>query len=139
MACFVFGRDPCRLSDINDEFVSYAYNKFYNKLSGTSLSQWLPNKLGVLILSSVLNGAIKEIELEDGNMIDWQWIRHHFEFESFRLFGFLNNFAMTPACPGNLPIQRHGFVENIQGAFYSGYLQKHGLKAQEVYLPIGIV
>ena len=84
MAGFVFGGNPCRLSEINYEFISYAYNKFYNKIAGTSLSQWLPNKLDLchyLIFSSMSSGAIKEIELEDGNVIDWQWIRHHFEFE----------------------------------------------------------
>ena len=74
MACFVFGGDPRRLSEINDEFISYAYNKFYNKISGTSLSQWLPDKLDLcrcLIFSSILSGAIKEIELEGRNVIDW--------------------------------------------------------------------
>ena len=28
---------------------------------------------------------------------------------------------------------------NIKGSFYSGYLCKHRLKAQVVYLPIGII
>jgi hypothetical protein len=32
-----------------------------------------------------------------------------------------------------------GFFENIQHAFYSGYLHCHGLKAQVVYLLIGLV
>jgi hypothetical protein len=98
MACFVFGGDPRRLSEINDEFISYACNKFYNKISGTCLSQQLPKKLDLcrdLILSFILSGAIKEIEIED--------------FETFCVFGFLDNFAMPTAPPGNLPMQRHGF------------------------------
>ncbi len=69
---------------IKEEFISYTYSKFYNKISETSLSQWIPNKLDLhrdLICSSGLRGAIEEIELADGNVIDWQWIRHHFEFE----------------------------------------------------------
>jgi hypothetical protein len=32
MACFVFGKDPRRLSEINDEFISYTYNKIYHKI-----------------------------------------------------------------------------------------------------------
>ncbi len=127
---------------INKEFISYAYNKFYNKISETSLSQWIPNKLDLccdLICSSILRGAIEEMELVDGNVIDWHWIRHHFEFESFCVFGFLDDFAIPTACPGNLPTRRQGFEANIQRPFYSRYLQKHGLKAQVVYLPIGIV
>ena len=35
--------------------------------------------------------------------------------------------------------RRHHFEQDIQRAFYSGYLRRHGLKAQVVYLPIGIV
>ncbi len=46
---------------------------------------------------------------------------------------------MPTARPANLAMRMHGFVENIQRAFYSGYLRHHGLKAQVVYLPIGIV
>jgi hypothetical protein len=124
-ACFVFGGDLCILSEINEEFISYTYKEFYNKISGTSLSQWIPDKLDLchdLICSSVLRGAIKEIELANGNMIDWQWIRHHFEFKSFCVCGFLNDFAIPTARPGNLPTWRQGFEENIQRAFYSGYL-----------------
>ena len=113
MACFVFGQDPHRLTELHEEFISYAYKKFYNKISRTSLSQWIPNKLDLsrdLILSSVSSGSIKEIELVDGNVIDWQWIIHHFEFESFFVFGFLDSFALPTARPGNLPTQKHGFV-----------------------------
>ena len=47
--------------------------------------------------------------------------------------------ALPTACPGNLANQREGFHENIQQAFYSGYFCKHGLKAQVVYLPIGLI
>ncbi len=142
MARFVFCRDPRRLSKVKEEYISYTYNKFYNKISGTSLGQWIPNKLDLcreLICSIVLRGAIKEIELANGNVIDRQWIRHYFEFESFCVFGFLDDFAIPMVRPGNLPTRRLGFEENIQRAFYLGYLQKHGLKAQVVYLPIGIV
>jgi hypothetical protein len=46
---------------------------------------------------------------------------------------------MPTARPGGSAAQTHGFVENIQRASYSGYLRRHGLKAQVVYLPIGIV
>ncbi len=45
MAHFVFGGDPCHLSEINNVFISYAYNSFFDKISGNSLSQWLPDKL----------------------------------------------------------------------------------------------
>ena len=104
-----------------------------NKISGTSLNQWLPNKLDVcreLIFNSVTTGAIEEIQFEEGQVVDRQWILHHFEYDSFRVFGFLDDFALPTARPGNLANQREGFHENIQRAFYSGYFRKHGLKAQ---------
>jgi hypothetical protein len=69
MACFVFGGDPRRLSEMNDLFITYSYNTFFDKISGTSLNQWLPDKLDLcheLILNSVSDGAVKEIEFEDG-------------------------------------------------------------------------
>ena len=117
MARFVFGGDPRRLSEMNDLFISYAYNAFYNKISGTSLDQWLPDKLDLcreLILSSVASGTIEEIEFEDGQVIDRQWITHHFDFDSFRVFGFLDDFAMPTARPAGSATRTHGFVENIQ-------------------------
>ncbi len=82
MAHFVFGGNPRHLSEMNDLLISYAYDTFNNKISGTSLDQWLPDKLDLcreLILSSVADGVIKEIEFEDGQVIDRQWIKHHFD------------------------------------------------------------
>ncbi len=46
---------------------------------------------------------------------------------------------MPTARPGNLVTRRHDLENDIKWAFYSGYLCHHRLKAQVVYLPIGIV
>ncbi len=130
MARFVFGGDPRRLLEMNDSLIHHGYNTFYNKISGTSLNQWLPERLDVcreLIFNSVATGAIEEVQFEDGQVVDRQWILHHFEYDSFCVFGFLDDFALPTACPGNLANRREGFHENIQWAFYSGYFCKHGL------------
>lgn len=145
MARLVFGGDPRRLSEMNDLFITYAYNKFYNKISGTSLDQWLPRYLDLcreLIWNALSSDAIEEIVLIDDNgerILDVRWHLHHFEFDSFRIFGFIDDFAMPTARPGNSATRRFGFLEDIQRAFYSGYLRRHGLKAQLVFLPIGII
>jgi hypothetical protein len=142
MACFVFGGDPRRLSEMNNSLIHHAYNTFYYKISGTSLNQWLPERLDVcqeLIFNSVATGSIKEVQFEDSQVVDRQWILHHFEYDSFRVFGFLDDFAHPTARPGNSATRREDFHENIQRAFYSGYFCKHGLKAQVVYLPIGLI
>ena len=54
-------------------------------------------------------------------------------YESSRIryncaLGFVDNFGLPSARPAN-----------IQRAFYSGYFRAHGLKAQIVWLPIGII
>jgi hypothetical protein len=45
MAYFVFGGDPCRLSEANIPFIHHGYSTFFNKISGTSLKQWMPRDL----------------------------------------------------------------------------------------------
>jgi hypothetical protein len=48
-------------------------------------------------------------------------------------------FAIPTARPGSWRRRVNDFEHNIQRAFYSRYLRRHGLEAQVVYLPIGIV
>jgi hypothetical protein len=142
MACFVFGGNPRRLSEMNNLLIHHAYNTFYNKILGTSLNQWLPEKLDVcreLIFNSLTTGTIEEIHFKDGQVANRQWILHHFEYDSFHVFGFLENFSLSTAGPGDSTTQREGFYDYIQWAFYSGYFCKRGLKAQVVYLPIGLI
>ncbi len=64
---------------------------------------------------------------------------HHFNFDTFRPYGFIDDFSVPTACPGDSPNRRQEFAQNIQRAIYSGYLHAHGLKAQLVYLPIGVI
>jgi hypothetical protein len=45
MAHFVFRGDTRRLSEINSLFIEFGYNTFFNKISGTSLEQWIPSHL----------------------------------------------------------------------------------------------
>ena len=46
---------------------------------------------------------------------------------------------MPSARPGISARRSENFAHDIQRAFYSGYLRRHGLKAQIIYLPIGII
>jgi len=121
MARFVFGGDPCRLSEMNYLFISHAYYSFYNKISGSSLDQWVPRSLNTcrrLIYDALSSNAIEEVEFEDGEVVDRRWILHHFDFSSFRMFGFLDDFAMPTAHPGSSATRRHDYESNIQRAFY---------------------
>jgi len=92
-----------------------------------------------LIYDALSSDAIEEVEFYEGQVVDRRWILHHFYFRSFRIFGFIDDFAMPTACPGDSVSRANDLEHNVQRAFYSGYLRKHGLKAQVVYLPIGII
>jgi hypothetical protein len=77
MARFVFGGDPRRLSEANMLFVNHGYTTFYNKISGTSLEQWIPSELDFcrrLIYDDLMSGAIKEVTFEDGQEVDREWM-----------------------------------------------------------------
>jgi hypothetical protein len=142
MARFVFGGDSRHLLEMNTLFIYHCYTTFYNKISGYSMNQWILHTLHTcwwLIYDELSSDAIKEVEFMDGQVLDRQWILHHFDFDCSCIFGFLDDFAMPTACPGSSATRRHDYKSDIQQAFYSGYLCHHGLKAQVVYLPIGII
>ena len=142
MARHTFGGDPRYFSQMFDEMVNHLYFTFYNKISGTSLEQWIPSCLDRcrrLIYDALSDGAIWEREYIDGEMVNQTWILHHFDFDTFRIFGFLDDMALPSARPASEAQRIHNFHQDIQRAFYSGYLRMHGLKAQVVYLPIGII
>ena len=125
MACFIFRGDPCRLLEMNDLFISHGYYTFYNKISGTSLDQWIPQKLDTcwgLIHNALVNDTIEEVHYVDGEVVNRQWIIHNFDFNSFQIFGFLDDFGMTTSRPGSSASRRHDYVTDIQRAFYLGYL-----------------
>ena len=104
MARFIFGGDPCRLLEANKLFINHGYNTFFNKILGTSMEQWLPRDLDLcqqLIYDDLMSGAIEEVTFEDGQEVDREWILHRFDFETFRIFGFLDDFGMPTARPGD--------------------------------------
>ena len=142
MARHTFGGDPRRFSDMNTLMINHLYMMFYHKISGTSLDQWIPayvHRCRALIHNALSDGAIEAVDYENGEVIDRRLIVHHFDFESFRPFGFLDDFCIPTARPGNRAQRMHNHQHDVQRAFYSGYLRRHGLKAQVVYLPIGII
>ena len=138
-----FGGDPRSYSKMFDGMVNHLYYTFYNKISGRSLEQWLPEYLDIcraLIHNALTNNVgVLETEYVNGEVVNATWIHHHFEFETFRPFGFLDDVAINGPRPGVAARRRYRFSDDIQRALYSGYLRAHGLKAQVVWLPIGII
>ncbi len=85
------------------------------------------------------DGALEEVQYVHGNKVNESWLLHHFQFDSFcPLFG-LDDFAMPTARPDRFSKKTNNFAHDIQRAFYSDYLRQHKLKAQVVYLSLGII
>ena len=125
MSQHIFGGDLRSLSKMFDAIIDHIYNFFYNKRPGTSLNQWIPSQLHVcrkLIYDALSDGAIEEVCYSDGVVVDRSWILHHFNFDSFRPFGFLDDFGIPTARPGDSPTRSQQYAQDIQRAFYSGYL-----------------
>ena len=142
MARHTFGGDPRRMSDMFRLTINHLYFTFYNKISGTSLEQWIPRHVHLcrrLIHNALSQGMLRERTYVNGVLVDEAFIRHHFDFDTFRIFSFLDDYAMAAARVADSVRRREDFCTDIQRAFYSGYLRAHGLKAQVVYLPIGII
>lgn len=136
------GGGPRSFSNMFDQMIYHLYFHFYNKISGTSLDQWIPSQLHTcrrLIHNALSDGAFFCTEYVNGEVVDEAWILHHFEFQSFCPFGFVDDFTICSGRPGTSARTRMNFAHDIQRALYSGYIRSHGLKAQVVYLPIGII
>ena len=135
MASDYFGDDPRRMFEMFETIVNHIYFTFYNKISGASLDRWLSSHVDTCCHSNyrdLSNGAIHETTMENGEIINSCMIRHHFDFETFRIFGFINDFAMRTARPGASATRTHDLRQDIQQSFCSGYFRAHGLKSQVV-------
>ena len=120
MARHYFGGDPRRMSEMFEIMVNHIYFTFYNKISGTSLDQWVPAHLNTcreLIHGALMDTAIHETTTVDGEVVDSRWIIHHFDLASFRIFGFIDDFALRTSRPGNSATRNFGFRQDIQRAF----------------------
>ena len=82
-----------------------------------------------MIYDALSSDAIEEVEFHEGQVVDRQWILHLIDFRSFQIFGFLDDFVMPSARPGDSVSTANDYKHDIHRAFYSGYLCCHGLKA----------
>ena len=84
MACQPFGGDPRYFSWMFDLMAEHLYFTFYNEITGTLLSQWLPKHLHAcraLVHRALSDTAIFRSEYVDAEIVDESWIRHHFNFD----------------------------------------------------------
>jgi hypothetical protein len=80
------------------------------------MNQWTPHSLHTcqrLIYHALSSDAIEEVEFMDGQVVDRWWILHHFNFDCFCIFGFLDDSAMPTACPGSSATRRYDYKSDI--------------------------
>jgi hypothetical protein len=84
--------------------INHRYFKFYNKISSTSQSQWIlayVHECHQLIFDPLSYGVIQETKYINGDITHDTIICHNFEFDAFCPFGFLDDFTLPTARPGN--------------------------------------
>ncbi len=100
MAQYTFGGDAHDFSKMFDLMICHLCCTFYIKISGTTLSQWIPDHLHQccqLIFDALSSEAIEETEYMNGEVVQESIIKHHFELNSFHPFGFLDDYAIPTA------------------------------------------
>ena len=104
MARHTFGGDPRRFSRMFDAMVDHLYFNFYNKISGTSLDQWIPRYLDTcrsLVHNSLDNGALYKRKYAAGELLDKTYVEHHFDFDTFCIFVLFDDVVLPTACPSS--------------------------------------
>ena len=136
MSLFYFGGDPRRFSYSIRAIGKYLFTTFYHKISGNSMQQWV-NKIDDFretIWRKVSAGGTIEIDGVNETLVTLDM-----PFDSFRVFGFLDDTGFRTTAPGIGARRRLGFVDDAQRAFYSGYFAAHGIKVQAITLPNGLI
>ncbi len=143
MSRLVFGGNPRRFSDMFNVMNDHLYFNFYHKISGMSMNMWLPHQVHQfrhVIYDRLMDGYIAETRTDENGDVEEEAIHMmDFDFDSFRIFGFLDDTALSTARPGVSRRRTGEFVNDVQRTFYSGYFSRHGLKCQVVYLPNGLI
>ena len=87
-----------------------------------SMSQWIPlyvHRCQQWIHSALGDGGIFQQEFRVRKVVEESWILHNFDFNTFCIFGFLNNFALRTGRPAGEYSRLRAAIPDIQRAFYS--------------------
>lgn len=126
-----FGGDPRNLTHIVRCIVEHLHQTFYHKISGDSMRMWTHPET-IRQFSYAIWSRLRELD-EGDEFIDREL------FQNFRIFGFVDCLGHETTRVGGEARRVHGYQQDIQRAFYSGYFRAHGLKSLIVYLPNGLI
>ena len=119
--------------------IDHLYSNFYHKIAGKSISLWIPEYLQEC--RQCIFEKLEEVQEQFTQNISIQ-------FDQFRIFGFLDDTGFETCRPSpssetsntsiNINDSDNQNSDN-QRSFYSGYFRHHGLKAQTIILPNGMI
>ena len=136
----LFSGDPRPWGWLIDLFYEHLYRTFYHWISGWSLEYFLPHLVLYWLaiwLHLTSQATIQEL-LFDHNVTNITISQVDMPIEDQCVAGFLDTMDDDYYHPGEEP-RCWGEIGDIQQAFYSGYFKSHGLKAQSVHFPDGIM
>ena len=142
MSANMFGGDPRRFTYSIRLMSDHIYSTFYHKISGDSMRMWILqiHQFRYAIWDRLRNGMTIE-EMEYSPELGRHRNRYVFlnvPFESWRIFGFIDDTGFRTTAPGREARRRMGYIDDPQRSFYSGYFAGHGLKVQALSLPNGM-
>ena len=106
------------------------------------MRMWMPkiDEFRYAIWDKLSNGAALDIssngEGNDETLHRCAYLQ--IPFDSFRIFGFLDDTGFRTTAPGIEARRTMGFFDDVQRSFYSGYFGHHGMKVQALTLPNGM-
>ena len=140
LSLYHFGGDPRRFTYTIRAVAKFLYHTFYHKVSGDSMRQWIPHidAFRHAIWQKIVGGGTIEYSFQNNERVD-TLVELEIPFDSFRIFGFVDNTGFRTSAPGIEARRIMGFNDDIQRSFYSGYFAGHGIKFQAVTLPNGMI
>jgi hypothetical protein len=125
----IFGGDPRKFTYVMRLMTNHLYTNFYHKISGNSMGMWRSHirDFRYAIWDRLRSGAThQETTLEPG-VGHQQHIFLDIPFESFRIFGFLDDTGIRTNAPGIEARRTQGFFHDIQRSFYRYVIQSISL------------
>jgi hypothetical protein len=115
-----FGGDPRTFTYVMRLMTNHLYTNFYHKISGNSMRMWRDHirDFRFAIWDRLRSGATLQESVLEPDIGNQQHIFLDIPFESFRIFGFLDDTGIRTNAPGIEARRTHGFFQDIQRSFY---------------------
>ena len=137
LSLYHFEGDPRRFTYAIRAVSKHIHNKFYHKISGQSLRQWIPyiHQFREAIWKNIDSGGTLETTTRNNDSTS-SLVYIDISFETFRMFGFVDDTGFRTTASGIEARRRYGFHDDIQRPFYSRYLLGMASKYKRFHFPM---